>query len=388
MDYNVASYMKKMVVILIRNAAPSDFGGGERVPVFIAHETQKVPNLKPIVFSHSEKLLSFAQASGVTWKKTWWWSRQNWSGIKALLFPVYLVWQIILFLYYLVLFIYYRVSVVHIQSKDDFIAATFAGRLVGARVIWSDHADLKHIFMNHRVWYKNPVGKLVYFAAHYCKWIAVVSNEDLRLISKHIPNSSVKNKLRVIYNGAFDSYNPVEKYKTFTFISTGRLVTDKGIGELIEAFKEFNETHNDSQLYLLGDGPDREKFKEKAAGNDNIHMLGYQQDPLGYVAKSHVFALPTYHEGFSLALVEACMLQMPIIATDVGGNPEIIRDEETGLLVKAKDVDTLLKAMLELYNNKDLRTRIAKNARKEYEREFDFERIISDKFISFYEESL
>lgn len=377
--------MKKNVVILIRNAMPYDFGGGERVPVFIGREVLKHSQLRPIVFSRSKKLLGFAVANGVPCRRTWWWSRQNWSGSKVFFTPVYFLWQILLFFYYVVLFLKHRPTVVHIQSKDDFIAGTYAARMTGAAVIWSDHADLKHIFKNHRFWYKNPIGKAVYLAARATEKIVVVSNEDRRVIAKEIPRGPVLNKMEIIYNGAFDSYRDITKSKIFTFVSTGRLVTDKGIGELIDAFIKFNERHPASQQLLLGDGPERKNFEKRAKGRASIHFLGYRQDPLEYVARSHVFLLPTYHEGFSLALVEACMLGMPIIATDVGGNPEIIRDGDTGLLVKPKDSDDLLRAMEKLYKDTALSDRLSKNARKQFLARFNYEKIIKEKYISYYE---
>lgn len=379
--------MTKSSIILIRNASRTDFGGGERVPVFVAQEARRA-GLTSIVFSRSEKLLNFAKSVGVTHKKSWWWQKQNWSGKQAILLPFYLLWQLILLLYYIGQFKLYRAGVVHVQSKDDFIAATFAAKLCSASVIWSDHADLKHIFMNHRIWYKNPVGKLVYIAAHFAQKITVVSKEDLRLISEHIPEGPVRQKMVIVYNGAFDTFTETTKNNTFTFVSTGRLVTDKGIGELIDAFNVFSKSHSDSQLLLLGDGPERKKFEDKAGTNKAIRFLGYQQDPLDYVTKSHIFLLPTYHEGFSLALVEACMLQMPIIATNVGGNPEIIQDGKTGLLVAAKDSNSLLNAMEKLYANKKLREQLAKNARLEYEKSFDFKKIINDNFLSYYRKHL
>lgn len=379
--------MTKPSIILIRNAASTDFGGGERVPVFIAREALKT-NLNTIIFSRSEKLLAFAHANAVPYKKSWWWQRQNWSGIRVLLFPAYAAWQAILIFYYIFMFTKHNAKTIHLQSKDDFIAGTFAARAIGAHVLWSDYADLKHIFMNHSVWYKNPVGKLVYFAARFAHKIVVVSKEDLRLISEHIPEGPVRQKMVIVYNGAFDTFTETTKNNTFTFVSTGRLVTDKGIGELIDAFNVFSKSHSDSQLLLLGDGPERKKFEDKAGTNKAIRFLGYQQDPLDYVTKSHIFLLPTYHEGFSLALVEACMLQMPIIATNVGGNPEIIQDGKTGLLVAAKDSNSLLNAMEKLYANKKLREQLAKNARLEYEKSFDFKKIINDNFLSYYRKHL
>lgn len=372
-------------IILIRNAQPYDFGGGEKTPVFIAREIASETNLRPIIFSHSKKLLDFAKANNVKTKKTWWWSRQNWSGRRAALLPAYFFWQIVLFFYYLTLFARYNPSVVHLQSKDDFIAGTYAAYLLGIKVVWSDYADLKHIFMNHNKWYKNPVGKAVYLAANLASTIIIVSKEDFRLISQHIPDGTVKQKMNVIYNGAFDSYKPAKKYDKFTFISTGRLVTDKGIKELIDAFSMLNKKHPETRLYLVGDGPERHIFEEYAKPHKSIFFLGYKQNPLDYVAKSHVFILPTYHEGFSLAIIEACMLSMPIIATDVGGNPEIIKNDKTGLLIPVKDSLSLEDSMERLYKDKDLSEKLGENARRAYEANFNFKTIIKERFFPLYE---
>lgn len=373
-------------IVIIRNAARVDFGGGERVPVFIARALADDKKFHPIVLSRSQKLLDFAKKESVDNMKSWWWSRQNWSGKYITLTPIYIVWQIILFVYYVSIFLRLRPSVVHLQSKDDFIAGTFAARILRIRVLWSDYADLKHIFLNHKVWYKNPVGKMVYFAGHYAEKILVVSKQDKSLISVHIPDGPIKNKLEVIYYGAFDSYRKnVEKYDNFTFVSSSRIVTDKGVGELIEAFNAINKLHADTKLLILGDGPERDHFEKIARPNKSIEFAGYKTNPLDYVAKSHVFIIPTYHEGFSIALVEACMLGLSIIATDVGGNPEIIRHKKTGLLVVAKDSSSLFDSMEELYNNKELREIIARNARKEYVDKFNFETIIKKQLKPLYE---
>lgn len=239
--------------------------------------------------------------------------------------------------------------------------------------------------MNHRVWYKNPVGKLVYFAAHFTETIVVVSNEDKKLISVHLPDGAVKEKMQVIYNGAFDTYKKTEKNKVFTFVSSSRIVTDKGIKELIEAFNAFHVKHPESNLHILGDGPERGVFESQAKLNPAITFFGHQTKPLEYVGKAHVFIIPTYHEGFSVALVEACMLGMPIIATSVGGNGEIIHDMETGLLVPVRDSVALYGAMERLYSDTPLRIRLGQQARAQYLDSFVFDRIVKERFIPLYE---
>lgn len=381
--------MSKNRIILIRNAKSYDFGGGERFPIFLADILHK-NGYNPLLISRSPKLLAFAKDHSLNTIRGLWWSHQNWSGKHALLFPIYLAWQIILFVWYVIVFIRHNPSVIHIQSKDDFIAATFAGRVLGKRVIWTDHADLKHIWKNTQIWHKNPVGKLVYASAQFAHTITVVSKSEQRLVSDNLPSSSkVLRKIVVVYNGVSDvatSYTPpaAEDNNSVTFTVASRLVTDKGITEIIEAFTKLSKRQPEIELNLLGDGPEADKFKRLANNHPKINFLGYQKNPLTYMAASDVFVHPTYHEGFSVALVEASMLSLPVIATSVGGNVEIIKDRTTGLLVPAKDTDALYDAMRRIASDSALRNHLGLAARKQYEERFNFDIIVTQEFIPLY----
>lgn len=377
--------MAQSSIVLIRNAASQDFGGGERFPVFLAQELQK-GDLQPIIFSHHQTLLAYAKDRAVPHRRTWWWAQQNWSGWRIILTPLYLLWQIVLTSYYLVLFLRHRVQVVHLQSKDDFIAGSIAGRLVGARVIWTDHADLKHIWKHVTIWYKNPVGKLVALAGRLAHAITVVSRSEQRLVTANLSSRSpLREKITVVYNGVEDRYDAYSHntHPVFTFCIAGRLVIDKGIGEAIEAFRYFQKQHPKSQLLLIGDGPHRAQFEQQTKGLP-VHFLGHQTDPLPEVAKADVYLHPTYHEGFSVSLVEASMLGLPIIATNVGGNPEIIHHEATGLLIPAEDSAALADAMMRLYKAPKLRKTLAKHARRQFVERFIFRQIVAEKFIPLY----
>lgn len=377
--------MATQKIILIRNAQPYDFGGGERFPVFIA-EILTSHQFTPLIISRSPKLLQFAKNRSISTATGPWWSHQNWSGKFALLFPIYIIWQFLLFIWYVVVFTRHRPLAIHIQSKDDFIAATFAGRIVGARVIWTDHADLKHIWKNLRIWYKNPVGKLVYTAAYFAHAITVVSKSEQQLVSANLKQGTVVRKLQVVYNGVLDtaSIYPPGNSHPFTFCVASRLVVDKGIGEVISAYKQLIAHLPDSRLVLMGDGPDAAKFHEQAADTPSISFLGYQSEPLSVMAAADVFVHPTYHEGFSVALVEAGMLGLPIIATGVGGNVEIINDGHTGLLIPAKDTDALSQAMRRLASDTSLRQTIGKAARQQYLQKYQFDQIVVSSFIPLY----
>ncbi len=378
--------MKEKTIVLIRNAQPYDFGGGERFPVFVAKVLKQKYGI-PIIISSSPSLLKYANSADIRTIRGPWWSRQQWSGARALLFPLYLLWQVFLFVWYLGLFIILNPNVIHIQSKDDFIAATLAGRLVGATVIWTDHADLKHIWRNLRIWYKNPVGKLVYIAAHLAHRITLISKSEHREISRHLPiRSLVRKRLIIIHNGSPDvkHTHPNTTSEVFTFCSTNRLVSDKGIREMIAAFKQFHKKYPDSQLLLVGNGPEEEDFKELASDDSAIIFVGFQSDPLTFVASSQIVLQPTYHEGFSISILEAFMLQKPVIATSVGGNLEMIKDNKNGILVPVKDSDALYRAMVLLYTDVALRERLAKNGRRDYLEQYVFDNIVSSQFLPLY----
>lgn len=377
----------KKKVIIIRNASSYDFGGAEKFPTLLAI-CLKRNGYDPIVVSRNTNLLEFAKRNEIVTIKGFWWKRQNWSGYRVLLFPIYLVWQLVLYFWYLFLIIKENPMSLHIQGKDDFIAGTLAGKTLGKVVVWTDHADLKHIFKNLYVWYKNPIGKLVYLCGLLTDNIVYVSNNEKDLIYKNLKNSALlKQKMILVHNGVEDSYSLYSKeyHKEVIYGIASRLVTDKGIGESISAFNQINKSHSNTKLIIYGDGPEADKFKKQVQGSKNIIFKGHLTDPLPAIKNIDIFLQPTYHEAFSVVLVEACMLGLPIIATNVGGNPEIIIDHKTGLLVNAKDVESLYRAMEELYKNNKLRDELGKAARKQYLEKFNFDDIVKNQYIPLYE---
>jgi glycosyltransferase involved in cell wall biosynthesis len=375
-------------ILLVRNAMPYDFGGAERFPVHLAAEADR-HGYVPVVASGQQRLLQFAAAHRIQTVRTPWLPWQNYSGIRVLLFPFYVLWQSWLFLWYLRLIVRKRIDILHPQSRDDFIAATFAGRLLGRRVVWTDHADLKYIYANHRVWYKNPVGKLVYLASRRADAITLVSYSEKQAIQEVLGNPLPPAYI-VIHNGVFDEVpkpvrRPDQDADGFIFCATSRLVSAKGIAELIDAFAAVHERYPRARLWLVGDGPEAAAFKARAAGNTAITFIGHSDTPLSHLAAADVFVHPSYHEGFSLSLVEAAMLGKPIISCAVGGNPEIIRDGQNGLLVAARDPLSLRTAMLRLLEDRGLGTRLGSAARSTFSESYDLRMIVEREVLPLYE---
>ena len=209
------------------------------------------------------------------------------------------------------------------------------------------------------------------------------------LVEKSIGKKLPKNFTVVRIAGKKEKVTPLKRElkfrKSIVFVSTSRLVIDKGIGELISAFKKL-KYHEKYLLWIIGDGPEENRFKKMAKDYPNIKFLGFKKNPLSYVASSDIFVLPTYHEGFSLSLTEAAMLGKPMIATNVGGNPELVKDGINGLLVPSKDVGSLAKAMDFLAIKESKRKEFGLIAKKEYTNNFDFSLVFREKIMALYEE--
>lgn len=373
-------------VLLIRNSNLQDVGGAERYPIYLSQIlTSKGYSPHYLTANkHTRKLASKA-IKNVHWSP--WLKFQNFSGLRIFLTPLYLVWQIFLFFWFVVMIIRYRPVALHPQSRDDFIAATLAGRILRRKIVWTDHADLKYIYANHQIWYKNPIGKLVFWVSKLAHKVIIVSNSEKNLIEQSL-SKLVPTNYKVVYNGVPDytsaqSDTPARKDDGIVFVSTSRLVTAKGIGEVIAAFKSLPKTSK-AKLLLIGEGPESGRFRQLAGNAQNIAFAGFQNDVYPYLAASDVFVQPSYHEGLSVSMIEACMFGLPIIACDAGGNPEIVDDKETGLLVPVKDSNALREAVLKLENNATLRKSMGSKGRKIYEQRFNFETIVEQQVIPTY----
>jgi glycosyltransferase involved in cell wall biosynthesis len=140
-------------------------------------------------------------------------------------------------------------------------------------------------------------------------------------------------------------------------ISVGRLTWDKGHGVLASALSRVDGASVDNlKLLVVGDGPDADEIKGAYDAYDfNVQFLGRRSDVSELLEASDLFVFPTFHENLSNALLEAMAAGLPVIATDVGGNTEVLR-RGGGILIRPKDPDGLATALDELI--KDLSRRL------------------------------
>ncbi len=141
--------------------------------------------------------------------------------------------------------------------------------------------------------------------------------------------------------------------------TVGRLNPVKDQASLLHAMVHIRETINDAILVIVGGGALQHELEDlaRSLGIANaVHFLGDRDDVKILLPGFDIFVLPSLSEGYSISLLEACACGLPIVATDVGGNGEIVRSGVNGLLVEPKNVEEIANAVIKLARSRDLRS--------------------------------
>ena len=209
-----------------------------------------------------------------------------------------------------------------------------------------------------------------------------------------VPSSYLKNivlkwgideeKIKVIYNAfeapALSAGRPVLKetkeelrkklnLSGTVLISAGRLVPWKGFDKLIEIMPEIIKEIPDAKLYIIGSGPEEENLKSKISNlkiKENVFLIGqvFHDKALEYLKAGDIFILNTGYEGFSHFLLEAMAMEIPIITTNVGGNPELIENGKNGILLEYNNKEELKKRIIELAKNETPKKELTEKAKQ------------------------
>lgn len=180
----------------------------------------------------------------------------------------------------------------------------------------------------------------------YCvsKWV-------LRETEKQVPHA--KHKLRLVYNGLSWPKTPPSPlpFSPPTLILLGRMTSEKGFDMAIRAFALLKAKGSVAKLLIGGEGPERTTL-EKLSGDDVYFTGEIQRGSIPeFINRGTLVLVPSYFESFGLVALEAMQMGRPVIASSVGGLPEIIVDQETGVLVPPKDPLALANAIQTLLNH-------------------------------------
>lgn len=153
----------------------------------------------------------------------------------------------------------------------------------------------------------------------------------------------------------------------------GRLSEEKSVNTLIDAMLIVNKSYPDAQLSIIGTGP-MEKYLKKQCTDLNLNKMvrfeGYKSNSFESLREMDIFVLPSRTEGCPIVVLEAMAIGLPVIATNVGGNPELVNDGETGLLIPVEKPELMAAAIEKLLKNNDLANKLGQNGKRRAFTEF------------------
>ncbi|HTN21382.1 MAG TPA: glycosyltransferase family 4 protein [Pelobium sp.] len=196
----------------------------------------------------------------------------------------------------------------------------------------------------------------------------VVPSKGIEDCLKKNSNFKTLNNYKVIHNPITNQANFITPYKVSNYkfiLAAGRLSYEKGFDLLIKAFKNADLPRN-VRLLIVGQGPEEGNLMRQiniANLQDRVKLLGFKKDVYNYYSQAEFFVLSSRNEGYPNALIEAMSMGCACIAMDCQFGPsEIIENYQNGLLVKDGDVYELSKAINLLFNDAELKGKLARNA--------------------------
>lgn len=259
-----------------------------------------------------------------------------------------------------------------IRSNDTALVATLHGSV--AEEIKEAHYNVKEPdkFVS---WDGKTYFEQLETTAATAPELTIVANKwlkNLLINAYHVP----PHQLQVLHYGydiesflqkMLDKSNIIPPANKKIIIYTGRLVESKGVHHLINALHQLKKIRRDWVCWIVGDGPKRNEFQnlvEKLGLQNHLIFLGKRDDIPYLLSISDLFILPTLMDNQPLSIIEAQIAGKAIIASNVGGIPEMIQDRLTGLLFPPGDVESLVNHINYLFNHENVRLNLGQRAQK------------------------
>lgn len=319
------------------------------------------------------------------------------AGIRTITIPglqrdISFLKELVSFWHLLKIFIREKPDIVHLNSTKAAglgSVATFAYNLLQTT---SYKLQAKAIFTVHGWGFNEDrplptravISLISWFSSLFQNKIICINNADLKTAQKFIP----MRKLALIFNG-IEPINFLSREEARAFFSKkiGRLIAEntifigtnaeltknKGLGYLIEALRALPTTNYQLQTIIIGEGENREKLQNqiKLLGLQNsVFLAGFIPEAARYLKAFDIFVLPSLKEGLPYTIMEAMFAGLPVVATNVGGIPDLVEHKKTGLLMAPKDVNALAQMLQALIQSKKMREEFGNRASKTIETKF------------------
>ena len=225
-------------------------------------------------------------------------------------------------------------------------------------------------------------------------------------VSRHVANINIDvkkicpNKIVVLpnwididqftYEAADREYNRTAlglSVSSFVIGAVGRLSPEKGLTTLVESFATIAKSVPESYLFIAGDGPDKSTLElkiEQLNLSNCIRLMGFKEDTKALYSALDLFILPSHYETFGIALLEAMYCGLPVIASNVGGVPDLVRSGFNGIMVEPNNSDQLTSSILNIISDEHLRSSLGSNARISVIEKFDRDALLN-KLLHYYQ---
>ena len=277
-----------------------------------------------------------------------------------------------------------RIDVIHCHHYSPYVYAVLAAMLhPSVRVVFTEHGRLHGVGPSPKRRLVNPL---------LSRWPARKFAVSAALKTDMVAEGFAERSIEVLYNGIELGHRPrpAERAAMRTSIglpadalvigTVGRLDPVKNLGALLEARALLSARFPDARLVIAGDGPERQALIERAQAlgiGEVTHFTGYRTDVRALMAAFDLYVNCSTYEGVSLTILEAMATTLPVIAADVGGNPEVVVHQETGLLV-AQRPQALASAIAALAANAAQRHAMGDAGRWRVKRHFTIDRMVKD----------
>jgi glycosyltransferase involved in cell wall biosynthesis len=279
-----------------------------------------------------------------------------------------------------------RPTLVHVHSSKAGLLGRLAARMTGHPVIYTAHGwGFKPGVPATRRWL---VWGSEFLAGRLCNQIICVSQYDHDLAERfHIAHSK---RLTTIHNGVPDT--PLRSRPAqipVKIVMTARFQEPKDQSTLIHAFSVVDK-RTPAELVFVGSGPflpQCQQLAREVGAAERIHFLGDRNDVDKVLEEAQIFVLLSRYEGLPISILEAMRAGLPVIATHVGGVPELIESGQTGFLVPSSDAQSVTECLSTLIANPELRAAMGNRGRQKYLDQFTLAMMI-EKTAAVYQRVL
>lgn len=288
-------------------------------------------------------------------------------------------------------------DIIHLNSSKIGALGALAGRIAGIKkIIFTGHG---WAFNEKRPWWQKIIIYKLHWLTVFLSHTTIAVSEKTKQDLLHLP--FIKNKITVIHNGLSGvnylpretarqelaskiwkkDFDPNSLNKTLIIGTIAELHKNKGVDLLIQALSQIKNKLPNVLIWIIGDGEEKNRIRDLIKTNklkDRVFLLGKIDEAKKYLKAFDIFTLTSRTEAFPYAILEAGQASLPVIASTVGGIPEVISSFNLGILVRPGNIREIKLALTRLIDNPTERKLFGKNLAKKVNKEFTIKKMVKE----------